>query len=109
MYHKHKSADLKFFAEIVTFSTLRQDIFMEIANFSIGKGPPCEYFQQILEVSFDFSAIFRKKYKGPLLENTKRGVLGYFGWNCKFEKCQKISKGSTLALFESISSILISF
>ena len=59
---------------------------MEIANFSIGKGPPCEYFQQILEVSFDFSAIFRKKYKGPLFENTKRGVLGYFHWNCKILK-----------------------
>ena len=68
---------------------------MEIANFSIGKGPPCEYFQQILEVSFDFSAIFRKKYKGPLFENTKRGVLGYFRWNCKifgplFEYFQQI-------------------
>ena len=51
---------------------------MEIANFSIGKGPPCEYLQNNFEVSFDFSAIFLKKYKGPLFENTKRGVLGYF-------------------------------
>ena len=42
---------------------------MEIANFSIGKGPPCEYFQHNFEVSFDFSAIFRKKYKGLLFEN----------------------------------------
>ena len=64
------------------------------------KGPPCEYFQQILEVSFDFSAILRKKYKGPLFENIKRGVLGYFRWNCKM--CQKISKGSTLIKFPKI-------
>ena len=85
---------LKIFAEIVTFSWKLQTFR------KIGKGPPCEYFQQILEVSFDFSAILQKKYKGPLFENIKRGVLGCFRWNCKM--CQKISKGSTLIKFPKI-------
>ena len=57
---------------------------MEIANFSIGKGPPCEYFQQILEVSFDFSDIFGKYTRDPSLKIQRGGSYDIFAEIAKF-------------------------
>ena len=90
------SAILEKYTRDPSLKIQRGDIFVKIANFwKYSQSPPCEYFQPILEVSFDFSAIFRKKYKGLLFENIFVEIANLW-------ICQKISKGSTLIKFPKI-------